>query len=101
MSEAVHGAGASARAAGRPPATASSDGPERLAEHERHQRPQRAREQAAEAVELGAPQSDLPGDVRDEPLEHGRIGHERLPVSGYRRNTSFCAPLIVSAASMS
>ena len=54
---------------------------EQLAQHERHEGQDRAREQPAETVELGAPQSDLLSDFRDEPLENDWIGHGHLPVS--------------------
>ena len=78
--QSVHGSDEKSRAQ-----QAARDGePERteqLAQHERHEGQDRAREQPAETVELGAPQSDLLSDFRDEPLENDWIGHGHLPVS--------------------
>ena len=49
-----------------------------IAENERKQRAQGAAEQAAEPVELGTAQPDLPGHVGNRALQYGQVGHDAL-----------------------
>ena len=81
----------------------SPGGPSTSLQHERHQGQDRAREQPAKTVELGAPQPDLPADFRDEPLEN-RLDRAWTP-PGQRSITAGTplsrAPLIVCTSSMS